>query len=87
MKRLVKSIRSVEQALGSGRKEPVKLRIVRHDTDSDLAILKVEEDIHDVPVLPMIDRGYIIENGMLVLTGTGTDLMDNPEVRSAYFGV
>jgi len=39
------------------------------------------------PVLPMIDRGYIIENGMLVLTGTGEDLMDNPEVRSAYFGV
>jgi len=39
------------------------------------------------PVLPMIDRGYIIENGMLVLTGAGEDLMDNPEVRSAYFGV
>ena len=39
------------------------------------------------PVLPMIDRGYIIENGMLVLTGTGEELMENPEVKSAYFGV
>ncbi len=39
------------------------------------------------PVLPMIDRGYIIENGMLILTGRGKELMNNPEVRSAYFGV
>jgi len=39
------------------------------------------------PILPMIDRGYIIENGMLALFGTGTELMDNPEVKSAYFGL
>jgi len=39
------------------------------------------------PVLPMIDHGYIIENGMLTLSGTGQELMDNPEVRAAYFGV
>lgn len=39
------------------------------------------------PILPMIDRGYIIENGMLALFGTGTELMDNPEVKSAYFGI
>lgn len=39
------------------------------------------------PVLPMIDRGYVIENGMLALTGTGAELMDNPEIKAAYFGV
>jgi len=39
------------------------------------------------PVLPIIDRGYVIENGMLALTGTGEELMDNPEIKSAYFGV
>ena len=39
------------------------------------------------PVLPMIDFGYIIENGMLTLTGTGSELMDNPEVKAAYFGI
>lgn len=38
------------------------------------------------PILPMIDFGYVIENGMLTLTGTGQELMDNPEVKSAYFG-
>jgi branched-chain amino acid transport system ATP-binding protein len=35
----------------------------------------------------MIDHGYIIENGMLTLDGTGFELMENPEVKGAYFGV
>jgi branched-chain amino acid transport system ATP-binding protein len=38
------------------------------------------------PLLPVINRGYVIENGTLVLSGTGKELMDNPEVRAAYFG-
>ena len=39
------------------------------------------------PVLPILERGYVIENGMLAMTGTGSELMDNPEIRAAYFGV
>jgi branched-chain amino acid transport system ATP-binding protein len=39
------------------------------------------------PLLPIIDRGYIIENGMLVLSGAGSELSQNPEVKAAYFGV
>lgn len=39
------------------------------------------------PLLPIIDRGYVIENGVLVLFGTGKELMNNPEVKAAYFGV
>jgi branched-chain amino acid transport system ATP-binding protein len=39
------------------------------------------------PVMPIIDRGYVIENGSLVMSGTGAELMNDPEVRSAYFGV
>ncbi|MCX5862751.1 MAG: ATP-binding cassette domain-containing protein [Desulfomonile sp.] len=39
------------------------------------------------PILPMIDHGYIIENGMLTMEGPGLELMNNPEVRTAYFGV
>jgi branched-chain amino acid transport system ATP-binding protein len=39
------------------------------------------------PLLPIIDRGYIIENGTLVLAGPARELMDNPEVMAAYFGV
>lgn len=39
------------------------------------------------PIFPIIDRGYIIENGSLILTGSGKELMDNPEVKGAYFGM
>jgi branched-chain amino acid transport system ATP-binding protein len=39
------------------------------------------------PVLPIIDRGYVLENGMLALHGTGAELYGNPEVKAAYFGV
>jgi len=39
------------------------------------------------PLLPIIDRGYVIENGIPVLFGTGRELMENPEVKAAYFGI
>jgi branched-chain amino acid transport system ATP-binding protein len=39
------------------------------------------------PILPVIDHGYVIENGMLTLDGPGPELMENPEVKAAYFGV
>ncbi len=39
------------------------------------------------PVLPIVDYAFILENGAAVLEGTGRDLLDNEDVRSAYFGV
>ncbi len=39
------------------------------------------------PIMPVIDRGYVIENGMLVFQGTREELMDNPEIRSGYMGI
>jgi branched-chain amino acid transport system ATP-binding protein len=39
------------------------------------------------PLIPIINRGYILENGMLAFEGDNHDLIDNPDVRSAYFGV
>jgi branched-chain amino acid transport system ATP-binding protein len=53
--------------------------------DSGITVLLSEQFAR--PVLPMIDYGYVLENGMLTLTGTGQELMDNPEIKAAYFGV
>jgi branched-chain amino acid transport system ATP-binding protein len=39
------------------------------------------------PVFPIVDYAFILENGSAVLEGTHTDLMDNPDVKAAYFGV
>jgi len=38
------------------------------------------------PIMPIIDHGYILENGASVVEGTNKELMDNPDVKSAYFG-
>ncbi|MFA5903562.1 MAG: ABC transporter ATP-binding protein [Desulfobacula sp.] len=39
------------------------------------------------PVFPIVDYAYILENGSAVMEGTREELMDNPDVKSAYFGV
>ena len=59
--------------------------VVRLKEDSGITVLLSEQFAR--PVLPVIDRGYVVENGMLALYGTGEELMDNPEIKSAYFGI
>ncbi len=39
------------------------------------------------PVLPIVDYAFILENGAAVMEGTRDELLSNPDVRSAYFGV
>jgi branched-chain amino acid transport system ATP-binding protein len=39
------------------------------------------------PVIPIVDYAFILENGTAVLEGTKQEMLDNPDVRSAYFGV
>lgn len=39
------------------------------------------------PVLPVVDEGYVLEHGSVVLGGTRQELLDNPDVTSAYFGL
>jgi branched-chain amino acid transport system ATP-binding protein len=38
------------------------------------------------PIMPIIDHGYILENGSAVVEGNRHALMDNPDVKNAYFG-
>jgi branched-chain amino acid transport system ATP-binding protein len=59
--------------------------IVKIRNEAGVTILICEQFAR--PVLPIIDRGYVLENGMLSLSGTGKELYDNPEIKAAYFGV
>ena len=76
-----------EPLLGLSPAIQVKLieSIIRIRQEADVTILICEQFAR--PILPIIDRGYILENGMLSLHGTGKELYDNPEVKAAYFGV
>ncbi len=37
--------------------------------------------------LSIADRGYVLENGRIDLTGTSAELHDNPDVQRAYLGI
>jgi len=50
-----------------------------------IAIIVTEQ--YARPVLPIVDYAFILENGAAVLEGSGSEVMNNPDVRSAYFGV
>ncbi len=39
------------------------------------------------PVLPIVDYAFILENGAAVMEGNRKELLSNPDIRSAYFGV
>ncbi|HEU4345953.1 MAG TPA: ATP-binding cassette domain-containing protein [Candidatus Binatia bacterium] len=56
-------------------------------TIGQLGITVLVADQYARPLLPIIDRGYVIESGAITLEGAGKDLMNNPHVRSAYFGL
>jgi branched-chain amino acid transport system ATP-binding protein len=45
-------------------------------------VLLVEQNAHQA--LRLADRGYVMQTGRIMLSGSGTELLANPEVRSAY---
>ncbi len=53
--------------------------------DMGLTIIVTEQ--YARPVIPIVDYAFILENGAAVLEGTREELMNNPDVRAAYFGV
>jgi branched-chain amino acid transport system ATP-binding protein len=58
-------------------------RVIRDEMS--ISIMVTEQ--YARPVIPIVDYAFILENGAAVLEGTRDDLMNNPDVRSAYFGV
>jgi len=50
-----------------------------------MTILLIEQNVQQT--LEMADRGYVMENGQIVLTGAGPELLANQHLRSHYLGV
>ena len=50
----------------------------------DVAILLVEQNARKA--LKIADRGYVLENGNIVLQGSGDELYSNQKVQEAYLG-
>jgi len=50
-----------------------------------LTLLIIEQNVQQT--LEMADRGYVMENGQIVLEGTGRELLGNEHLRTHYLGV
>lgn len=48
-------------------------------------ILIIEQNVQQT--LEMADRGYVMENGHIVLQGSGPELLRNEHLKSHYLGV
>ena len=49
-----------------------------------VTVFLVEQNANQA--LKLADRGYVLENGRIVLQGSGEELLNDPKVRDAYLG-
>ncbi len=60
-------------------------RVIRDIAKEGTTMLLVEQNASIA--LAMADRGYVMETGKIVLTDTGTNLLNNESVKKAYLGM
>jgi len=61
------------------------MEIVKTINQDGTAVLLVEQDV--VLALEIADRGYVLENGRITMSGRADELRRDPAVRKAYLGV
>jgi branched-chain amino acid transport system ATP-binding protein len=60
-------------------------KIIQRINKKGVTVLVVEQNIKHT--LEICDRGYVLENGRIILRGTGQELLDNEHVKQAYLGI
>ncbi len=58
--------------------------IVKEINEEGVTVLLVEQNA--AQALALADRGYVLETGEIVLSGTGKDLLADDRIRAAYLG-
>jgi branched-chain amino acid transport system ATP-binding protein len=61
------------------------LDTVRTINEEGVTILLVEQNIHDS--LNVADRGYVLEEGRIVLEGKSRELLSNSHIKEVYLGL
>jgi branched-chain amino acid transport system ATP-binding protein len=59
--------------------------VVRINKDLGMTVLLVEQNVKQS--CQISDRAFVIENGEVVLQGTGAEMLENDHVRRAYLGI
>jgi branched-chain amino acid transport system ATP-binding protein len=60
-------------------------RIIARLRDEGMTIVLVEQNV--AASLQLAATAYVLEQGRIVLSGTGSDLLSNPKVQEAYLGL
>lgn len=61
------------------------LKVAQELAKTGVSVMLVEQDI--TKALAVADRGYVIENGRITLSGTSAELSANEHVKKAYLGI
>jgi len=59
--------------------------IIEKINSQGTSILLIEQNVFHS--LKISDRGYVLENGEIALSGTGQELLENPHIRKTYLGL
>jgi branched-chain amino acid transport system ATP-binding protein len=59
-------------------------RIVHEINQTGVTVLLVEQNVRHT--LELATRAYVLESGRIALSGTGSELLNNPQVQEAYLG-
>lgn len=59
--------------------------VIKELNKSGMSILLIEQNARQA--LRIADRGYVLENGHIVLSGTGEELLNDDNVKEAYLGM
>ena len=63
----------------------VVFKALQQVREQGVTVLLVEQNV--LSSLRIADRAYVLENGSIVLEGSGAELLDDPRVREAYLGL
>ncbi|WP_294976228.1 ABC transporter ATP-binding protein [uncultured Leuconostoc sp.] len=58
--------------------------IIQKIRDTGVTVLLIEQNANQA--LKIADRGYVLEGGKIIATGTGDELLASSDVREAYLG-
>jgi len=59
--------------------------VLKQINQAGISILLVEQNVY--ASLSLSDRGYVLENGKIVMEGEGRNLLQDSRIKKAYLGI
>lgn len=59
--------------------------LVKRISEQGITVLLVEQNVKKT--LQIVDRSYVLENGAVVMEGTGSELLNSDLIQKAFLGM